>query len=158
MIEIEFLQGLLYSILGKTSLKALEKSLNAMLESGKALKGSHVKVFQMILGCQATDGESHNPECRRELWRFCIQGLAKVVKDKENRDLEVARKILEVLDTYAEVCISMFGFYGKCSNILNTFHFFFSNKMLVIKAGIHKMLVRITNREDPDQTASSEAV
>ena len=24
--------------------------------------------------------------------------------------------------------------------------------------GIHKMLVRITNREDPDQTASSEAV
>ena len=32
------------------------------------------------------------------------------------------------------------------------------NKMLVIRAGIHKMLVRIANREDPDQTASSEAV
>ena len=31
-------------------------------------------------------------------------------------------------------------------------------KMLVIKAGIHQMLVRIPNREDPDQTASSEAV
>ena len=30
--------------------------------------------------------------------------------------------------------------------------------MLVISAGIHKMGVRITNREDPDQTASSEAV
>ena len=30
--------------------------------------------------------------------------------------------------------------------------------MLVIKAGIHKMHVRIANREDPDQTASSEAV
>ena len=30
--------------------------------------------------------------------------------------------------------------------------------MLVIKAGIHKTLVRIANREDPDQTASSEAV
>ena len=28
----------------------------------------------------------------------------------------------------------------------------------VIEAGIHKMLVRIANREDPDQTASSEAV
>ena len=27
-----------------------------------------------------------------------------------------------------------------------------------IRAGIHKMLVRIANREDPDQTASSEAV
>ena len=28
--------------------------------------------------------------------------------------------------------------------------------MLVIKAGIHKMLVRIAKREDPDQTASSD--
>ena len=32
------------------------------------------------------------------------------------------------------------------------------NKMLVIRTGIHKMLVRIANSEDPDQTASSEAV
>ena len=30
--------------------------------------------------------------------------------------------------------------------------------MLVIGAEIHKMLVRVTNREDPDHTASSEAV
>ena len=30
--------------------------------------------------------------------------------------------------------------------------------MLVINAGIYKMLVRIANREDPDQTVSSEAV
>ena len=30
--------------------------------------------------------------------------------------------------------------------------------MLVIRAGTHKMLDRITNREDSDQTASSEAV
>ena len=30
--------------------------------------------------------------------------------------------------------------------------------MVIIKAEIHKMLVRIANREDPDQTASSEAV
>ena len=48
--------------------------------------------------------------------------------------------------------------YSKCSKILNTFLFLFSNKMLVIKAGIHKMLFRIANSEDPDQTASSEAV
>ena len=34
----------------------------------------------------------------------------------------------------------------------------FSNKILVFKAGIHKVLVRIANREHPDQTASSEAV
>ena len=48
--------------------------------------------------------------------------------------------------------------YGKCSKISNTFLFLFSNKMLVSWAGIHKMLVRIANREDHDQTASSEAV
>ena len=40
----------------------------------------------------------------------------------------------------------------------NTFVFLLSNKMMVIKVGIHKMRVRITNREDPDQTASSEVV
>ena len=48
--------------------------------------------------------------------------------------------------------------YCKCSKILNTFLFLFSNKMLVIGAGIHKLLVRIANREDLDQTASSEAL
>ena len=40
----------------------------------------------------------------------------------------------------------------------NFFFFLFSNKMLLFAAGIHKILVRIVNREDPDQTASSEAV
>ena len=29
---------------------------------------------------------------------------------------------------------------------------------MVIRVGIHKMLVRISNRVDPDQTASEEAV
>ena len=48
--------------------------------------------------------------------------------------------------------------YGKCSKISNTFRFLFTNKMLVLRSQIHKMLVRIANREDPDQTASSEAV
>ena len=48
--------------------------------------------------------------------------------------------------------------YGKCSKISNTFLFLFSNKMLVFRAGIHKFLVRVANRDDPDQTASSEAV
>ena len=42
--------------------------------------------------------------------------------------------------------------------ISNTFLFLFSNKKRVIRAVIHKMPVRIANREDPDQTASSEAV
>ena len=48
--------------------------------------------------------------------------------------------------------------YGKCSKILNTFLFLISNKLLVFRTGIHKMLVRIAIREDPDQTASLEAV
>ena len=38
--------------------------------------------------------------------------------------------------------------YGKCSKISNTF--LFSNKMLVFRVTIHKMLVKIANREDPD--------
>ena len=47
---------------------------------------------------------------------------------------------------------------SKCSKILNTFLFLFSTKMLVIRDRIPEMLVRRANREDPDQTASSEAV
>ena len=43
---------------------------------------------------------------------------------------------------------------SKCSKILNTFLFLFSNKMWVNKAGIHKMHVRIANRGDPGETAS----
>ena len=43
--------------------------------------------------------------------------------------------------------------------ISNTFFsFLFSNKMLVIRVGIYKMLVRKENREDPDLTAFSEEV
>ena len=43
--------------------------------------------------------------------------------------------------------------YGKYSKILNTLFLLFLNKMLVIRAGIHKMYVRMANREDPDHTA-----
>ena len=38
---------------------------------------------------------------------------------------------------------------------VNFFHFPFSKKMLVIGADIHKILVRIANREHIDQNASS---
>ena len=37
----------------------------------------------------------------------------------------------------------------------HAFLFLLLNKMLVITAGIYKMLVRIANSEDPDQTASA---
>ena len=46
-------------------------------------------------------------------------------------------------------------------NVLKFQTFFLSvliKKMLVSRAEIHKMLVREANREDPDQTTSSEAV
>ena len=43
---------------------------------------------------------------------------------------------------------------SKCSKILNAFRILFSNEILVFKAGIYKMLVRIVNSTDPDQTAS----
>ena len=43
--------------------------------------------------------------------------------------------------------------YSKCSKIQTL-----SIKMLVIRARLLKMPVRIGNREDPDQTASFEAV
>ena len=46
--------------------------------------------------------------------------------------------------------------YGKYSKLWPLF--LFINKMLVIKARIHIMLLRITNKENPDQTASSAAV
>ena len=42
---------------------------------------------------------------------------------------------------------------GKCSKISNTFLFLFLNKMLVIRAGIHKMLLRIANVNYTNQSA-----
>ena len=64
------------------------------------------------------------------------------------------------------VCLDLFFFFCKLvfeilenlphSKISNTFLFLFSGKMLVIRVGIDKMLVRIANREDSLQTASSD--
>ena len=45
--------------------------------------------------------------------------------------------------------------YGNCSKVSNTFLFLFSSKLLVIRAGINKILVTIANMEDPDQTAEA---
>ena len=60
--------------------------------------------------------------------------------------------------TTVSVFLIFFYYYGKCPKISNTFLFLFSCKMLVIRAGVRKMLVKIGNRQDHDQTASSEAV
>ena len=47
--------------------------------------------------------------------------------------------------------------YGESYKIFNTFLFLFSNEILVFRTGIHKMLVRIENREDPDQTLKKQS-
>ena len=56
------------------------------------------------------------------------------------------------------MCINQYKPIVYVLKFQNTFHFLFTNKMFVIRTGIHKMHVRIANREDPHQTASSEAV
>ena len=48
--------------------------------------------------------------------------------------------------------------YGKCSKISNTFFILVSNETMVIRAGNHKLLVKIAKRDEPDQTASEESV
>ena len=45
----------------------------------------------------------------------------------------------------------------RCLNISNSFHNLFTSKMLLIMAKIHKILVRVANRDDPNQTAYSES-
>ena len=45
--------------------------------------------------------------------------------------------------------------YGKCSKILTTFFFLFSTKILVIMAGIHKMLVCVSLLADVLRTEIS---
>ena len=47
---------------------------------------------------------------------------------------------------------------GMVNNFKFQTLFSFRPQMLVIKAGIHKMFIRVANREDSDLIASSEAV
>ena len=61
---------------------------------------------------------------------------------------------LKRLTIYPAICKK----YGKSSKIDNNFLFLFSNEILCIRAGNHKIVVIKANREDPDQTASSEAI
>ena len=62
----------------------------------------------------------------------------------------------DIINMISEDNYMIFSIYGNCFKTLNTFLFPFSNKILVIRTGIHKRLVRIANREDPDQTVSSK--
>ena len=68
--------------------------------------------------------------------------------------MHILEYVQQILDEKMLICLR----YSKGSKISNTFLFPFSNKQLVIRTEITKMLVRISNREDPDQTASEEAV
>ena len=71
--------------------------------------------------------------------------------------LTIHNSICVDIITYREVTAWSRHFpYGKCSKNFYTFLYLFSNKLFIIRAGIHKMLLRTANREDPDQTASSD--
>ena len=86
-----------------------------------------------------------------ELWRKGLHQIEQITRAHQ----EVRRKKTRA---QSQVSISLFHSYGKCSKISNTFPLLFLNKMMVFRAEIHIMLVRIANREDPGQTVSSEAV
>ena len=77
-------------------------------------------------------------------WASLINGLGHLWKT-----------LTHILETITE-CTTK---YRPTVNFLKFQHFLFSTKMLVIVAETHKLLVRIANREDPDQslTASTEA-
>ena len=51
-----------------------------------------------------------------------------------------------------------FGAEGKYSEISSTFSFCSQISWCFFEVGIYKKLIKIANRTDPDQTASSEAV
>ena len=94
--------------------------------------------------------------------KYCIRSYRQM--DQRRMHSFIFCKIYLIVLTSWKISVEKSSFqikkihYGKCSKISNTFLFLFSNKMLVFRAGIHKMLVIIANREDPDQTASPEAV
>ena len=78
-------------------------------------------------------------------------------------DLHVISKIWGSVKSFGKLlnffCFSKINvIFSMVMFFRNTFIIRFSTKMLVVKAGIHKMLIKIANWEDPDQTASSEAV
>ena len=63
----------------------------------------------------------------------------------------IIKKLLEPQAHIIEVQIQC---TASVHNFLNISRFLFSKKMRVIRAGIHIILVRIVNREYPDQTSS----
>ena len=67
-----------------------------------------------------------------------------------------ANLVVAWLYTHAQTMIQLMYAMVNVFRFLTLFPY--SNKMLALTAGVHKKLVGIANREDPDQTVSSEAV
>ena len=63
-----------------------------------------------------------------------------------------------MLKNFDELDLCLLGnIWGIMVNVLKfqkLFSFCSQNKMLVFRAGFHKMLIRQANRKDPDQTAN----
>ena len=91
----------------------------------------------------------------KQLFKIAWDGmLAKLLVLKISQSLECSSKYLcpRISST---VMLFKINIHSKITNI---FLFLFSNKILVIRTGIHKMLSRMVNEKDPDQTASVETV
>ena len=95
---------IIYCISEKKTYKKLEKRLESALELDASLDCHHIQVIQMILGCHATESESHDQDNRRRLLKFCVQGLVKTLKQKDKKNHLVAKKILEVMRGFSQVC------------------------------------------------------
>ena len=77
---------------------------------------------------------------------------------ESNRRLEVTEKENKYFKDEVRYHIIKQHVTVNVLKFLNTFSRSQLNCCLSTRSGIHKMLVRIANSEDPDQTASEEAV
>ena len=57
----------------------------------------------MIHGCQATAAESHDQDGRQKLFRFCVQGFVKLLKEKDKRNPLVFKNIMDILKEFSKV-------------------------------------------------------
>ena len=108
--------------------------------------------------------------CEHILVLLGIDFLAQFFSDFFGRKLNIPLPHLKlVLENSAQCCVLLFSKtcylmagsvrYGIYILKFRTLFFLsFPIKMLVCRAEINKMLVQIANREDPNQTAASEAV
>ena len=122
----------------------------------RASKGKHLEFLHYIIsifltGLLESNADENSPNPSPSVTsKTARPSLAKIILSQDSdvaKQLALSHVLTALQITYAR--------YGNVSKISNTFLFLFSNKMLIFRARIHKMLVRIANSADPDQTASA---